>query len=347
MQSNRRWRCFESAGSLMILGFAITSAHAAPITIPGYTVTDLGAGTPTFSTDASGNGVLNAPNGQVYAFPQTPNSVLTPGQGIAANFPVLGAAPVADSNTYGNPANAFNYIQSAVMNANGVVVAIDDSGVNGHYGTGSVYVVQLNANGSWGPSMAVWSGNEQFIISSNIYIHANLVTGVNNLNQVLGTIGIDPLYGQATNVVLYNVNSHSLTDLDTLFYKSAAGGIYQSKGDYVINQPIALDDDGRILLGATRFDPNDGLTPTTLLLTPDGLSSDPSRGPRPRARCAGHRPPGDRWLRCAPAPGASSSFLKGIKPGVRLMLCYQYKSCRSLFLPNRDKRAIMVLDSVD
>ena len=69
MRRHRRWRRLETAVVIVTLGLVAMSAHADPITIPGYTVTDLGAGTPTLSTDANGTGVLNAPNGQILCFP--------------------------------------------------------------------------------------------------------------------------------------------------------------------------------------------------------------------------------------------------------------------------------------
>jgi PEP-CTERM motif len=270
MRRNRSWLGLEPGVMILILGSVLSSAQADPITIPGYTVTDLGAGTPTLSTDANGNGVLNAPNGQVYAFSQTSNATLTPGQGVMANFPLPFAAPVNDPNTYGNPLFAFAYVQSATMNANGTVVAIEDWGVNGHYGFSEAYVVQSNGNGSWGAPVTIWQGNEQFFnvppVSS-----ANLVTGINNLNQVLGSAGIGGPQNDITDATLYNTSSHTLVDLSVLL--GAAG--------FANDQPIALDADGRILLSATEFSQTLGPTQTNILLTPDGLPAAPLEVPAP------------------------------------------------------------------
>ncbi len=80
---------FHSVPLAALLSFVASTASADPITIPGYTVTDVGSGTSTFSTGASGNGILNAPNGQSYAFQQPSGTILTPGQGIAAGIPLL------------------------------------------------------------------------------------------------------------------------------------------------------------------------------------------------------------------------------------------------------------------
>lgn len=279
MRRIRNWRWFEPAFALMILGWLLGPAHADPITIPGYTVTNLGSGTPTFSTLPNGTGVLNAPNGQWYRWDPTSNTTLTPGQGIMASFPLPYAAPVNDPNTYGNPLNAFAVVQSATMNSNGTVVAIEDWGVSGHYDFSEAYAVQRNANGSWGPSTAIWSGNMQFNFVWPTY-GWNLVVGFNNLNQILGNMSTNGGYSSFMDAALYNLNSHTLVDLNQLFYSPSASGVSQLGDAFIINQPIALDNAGRILLNATAYDPS---TETgysfDVLLTPDGLSAAPLEVP--------------------------------------------------------------------
>jgi hypothetical protein len=270
MRRNRDSRSLKIAASLVILGFAAASAQADPITIPGYTVTDLGTVTPTIATGANGSGVLNATNGQVYAFPQTPNSVLPSGLGHMPNLPLPFSAPVNDPNTYGNPANAFAYVQSAVMNANGVVAAVESSGVGGHYGIDTAFVVQMNSNGSWSLPIQIWQGNPQFLSVPPVF-PGNLVVGINNLNQILGSMGTG---GQdnSTDAMLYNVNSHAVTDLSTQLLAVGYNNL----------QPLALDDDGRILLSATSFSQSlHSLTTDNLLLIPDDLSSAPLEFPAP------------------------------------------------------------------
>jgi hypothetical protein len=267
MRRNRGWQFLTSMVLLVILASVVTSAHADPITIPGYTVTDFGTVTPAFATDGDGNRVLNAPNGQVYAFPRTPYTVLPSGPGIS-NLPLPISAPINDPSTHGNPANAFAYVQGADMNANGVVAAIEASGVTGHNGINTAFIEQMNANGSWSSPVQIWRGNEQFL--SSPVASGNLVAGINNLNQVLGSMGSGP--SNSIDAMLYNVNSHSLTDLSAQLL--AVG--------YNSAQPIALDDDGRILLSATSFSTSlNTLTTDNLLLTPDGLSSSPLEVPAP------------------------------------------------------------------
>jgi hypothetical protein len=259
----------------LLLGPAATLAHADPLTIPGYTVTDLGYGTTTFSTEANGTGVLNAPNGQIYAFAQTDNTVLTPGQGILANAPLPTSAIIDGSGLYGNGANTFGYIQSAVMNANGIIAATDDWGIEGRWAFGSAYFLQINANGSLSPSSGLWTSN---IIQDEPFIYSNVITGLNNLNQILGSVGVDPTRAIDTDAVLYNVNSHTLTDLTQLFASSStATWLTRYNG----LQPIALDNDGRILVSASAFNPNIGGWQTNLLLTPNGLSASPLEVPAP------------------------------------------------------------------
>jgi hypothetical protein len=270
MRSTRSWQGLELVVVLVILGSVSTSSHADPITIPGYTVTDLGAGTPTFSTDANGNGILNAPNGQIYAFPQTPNMVLPSGPGTTSNLPLPISAPVNSPATNGNPENAFAYVQSAVMNTNGVVAAIEAYGVNGHYGIPTAFVVQPNANGSWSVPVQIWQGAEQFMSVPPVP-SGNLVVGINNLNQVLGVMTIG-LSDNNTETALYNLNSHSLIDLSAQLITLGYSNV----------NPVALDDDGRILLSAISFSPSiNSLTTDNLLLTPDGLSSGPLEIPAP------------------------------------------------------------------
>jgi hypothetical protein len=267
MRRNRRWLGLEPAVMILILGSVLSSAQADPITIPGYTVTDLGAGTPTFSTDASGNGVLNAPNGQLYAFPQTPNTVLTPGQGIMSSFPQLEPPPHNPSEDYGNPAYDLSYVSSAIMNSNGVVAAMNFAGISGHENWYNEYAIQLNPNGTWGQPALVFSGS----FGSAGAPEPFKVVGLSLSNEIL--IFNNFTNSQANEALVYNVNSHTLTDLFSL--------LSASNLPYYNLVPIAIDDDGRILLGASELNQTAGWTQTNLLLTPDGLSAAPLEVPAP------------------------------------------------------------------
>jgi hypothetical protein len=123
---NRRGSLAVAFVSLM-LGATVLTVHAEPITIPGYTVTDLGPGTPTFSTDAKGHGVLNALKCQISAFSQTNDTTLNTGPGTTTPVPLLVPAPINDPFTYGIPAYAFASVESALVNSNGVVAVTEES----------------------------------------------------------------------------------------------------------------------------------------------------------------------------------------------------------------------------
>jgi hypothetical protein len=78
-----------------------------------------------------------------------------------------------------------------------------------------------------------------------------------------------PRFGVAVNSLM---NSHTLIDLSAQLITLGYSNV----------NPIALDDDGRILLSAISFSPSmNHLTTDSLLLTPDGLSSDPLEIPAP------------------------------------------------------------------
>jgi hypothetical protein len=252
--------CSRILTAIVLLSVAVSPALADPMP-PSYTLTDLGAGNAAFSTDASGNGIVIAPGGQVgYAFPRTQIGLPNGGLGNAANFPLAQPAPVWDPMTYGNPSNAYSYSQGGLMNANGIAVAVDYYGVTDHYATGEAYFVQRNADGSWGIPVAMWYGQGQFPFGSSV--PGVSIEGINKLNQVLGTMTGNMLRG-ATDAALYNIYTGKLTDLSNLGPLS---------GHYSNVQPIGIDDLGRILLEAT---PVNGGPEHALLLTPDGVTSDP------------------------------------------------------------------------
>ncbi|MGP0067099.1 MAG: hypothetical protein ACLQGP_26335 [Isosphaeraceae bacterium] len=281
--------CYRLAMMIALFGVAVSKAQADSMT-PSYSVTDLGSGTitataangstiaidPTFgysgggnqilSADANGSPIASISNGQsTYAFNLSPATVLNPNQPSMANFPLIQPAPVDSPFTYGNPSYAFSTISSAIENANGIVVATDYAGVNGHYEQGEAYYVQQNPGGTWSLPVSMWSGNS--LIFPMVAGGGMSVTGLNNLNQVLGTMGADPIHEIATDTVLYNINNHNLTDLSTY--------LLSLPQPYFDVSPLAIDDQGRILLSAVSFSDTTGFSQDTLLLTPDGVSSDP------------------------------------------------------------------------
>jgi hypothetical protein len=139
-------------------------------------------------------------------------------------------------------------------------------------GTSEVYDVTKNPDGSWSNPTTLWSGGTQYSGSPDPGMSS--ITGVNKLNEILGA-GVDPTIsgGALPQTYLYNANTNSLLNLSTL-------AVLQSSG-WINVMPIAIDDQGRILLEAAP-PPTSGSGPEhTLLLTPQGVSSDPLEVPAP------------------------------------------------------------------
>jgi hypothetical protein len=262
MRMSRGWSGSHLVVATILLSAATSAAHADPITSDGYTITDLGPGTPTFSTDSNGNGIVIAPNGQMaYSFPETANTVLTPGQGIMANFPQFPATRGAGD--YGNPAYDYNNVLGGAMNSSGLAVVTDQAGVAGHGYTISEIAIQRNADGSWGQPVTVVSSTEQYEGGGLRDLTTALLS---KSNQILAynVPGGSSIY----HPFLYNFNTSSTTDLMKV--------LTSVNSSYVSLQPIAIDDLGRILFTATSQNPGLFLpTQTNLLFTPVGVSSDP------------------------------------------------------------------------
>src|SRR4051812_15417047 len=87
---------------------AVNASTAAADAILTYSVADLGAGYAQLAKDASGKGIVIAPDGlNTYAFPRTENRLGDPCE-IMEALPKLNNAPVWDPMTYGNPKNAYS-----------------------------------------------------------------------------------------------------------------------------------------------------------------------------------------------------------------------------------------------
>ena len=194
-----------------------------------------------------------------YPFTLTPTTPLNAVQAMMTSFPLAQVAPVNGNGTYGNPANAYStLVGPALTNANGIVAAINQAGVNGHESTEVAEYSQRNPNGSWSTPVVIWTGSIQFSQVPN----GVAITGINNANQIIGTASLS--YAGEWNALLYNVNTRTLTNLSTL---PALTG-------YINILPIAIDDQGRILAEASPT-PGYGSSEQTFLLTPTGVSSEP------------------------------------------------------------------------
>jgi hypothetical protein len=254
--------------SALFVGSVCVRAQADPILVQGYTLTDLGAGSPTFATDASGNEIVITPDGHTgYAFPQIGKTSFSgvSGQGVLAKIPLLDPPPTNSPDTYGNPANAFAYIQSAVMNAKGMAAVLEVTGVAGHWYQGDTYYVQENANGSWGTPVRIFSGPTDFDGSAQ-NSHASVqqlgisIAGINNLGQVLGFLQTGPQSWQSGPFV-YNINTQTSVQLGNL------------NGNYLNVQPTAIADNRELLLQGQPV--ATGGPDHTLLLSPDGSPPTP------------------------------------------------------------------------
>src|SRR5262249_33194708 len=156
-----------------------------------------------------------------------------------ADFPLADPAPVNRGDTYGNPRNAYSLVETSLMNPNGIVAAIDSAGVYGHSEWNTIYYSQRNSDGSWGSPVVMWRGSTQF--GQGPVIGGASITGINKLNQVLGWVQPDGNYA-VPQPVLYDINSRSLINL--------ASYLASQPQPYHDIRPIALDDQGRILLQA-------------------------------------------------------------------------------------------------
>lgn len=250
-----------------LLGVPFASARAD--NIPAYTVTDLGTGTAQVSTDADGNGIVVAPDGQrTYTFPNTNNSLANL-ESVLPLIPPLYNAPIHNPMTYGDPNNAYSYIKDGFLNENGLFVGRNLFGVGGHVaGAGSIVVAsQRQADGTFDPLSFLWS-------SPN-----NASTGgqtaeakfLNNRDQVLGLAGLpyDPNSYYSKNFYLFDMRSNTRTDLKELL------------PNWQLDDELGLDDQGRMLLLAHVWDAQEGARYHSLLLTPTNLLGDPVTVPEP------------------------------------------------------------------
>jgi hypothetical protein len=109
----------------------------------------------------------------------------------------------------------------------------------------------------------MWSGIIQF---GQGPVGGASITGINNLNQVLGQMSVQP--NALADAVVFKIKSNSLTDLSTYLLAQGYNNVI----------PLAIDDLGRILVEA-----GEGVSggEHLLVLSPDGVSSGPLVVPVP------------------------------------------------------------------
>jgi hypothetical protein len=163
--------------------------------------------------------------------------------------------------------NAYSYSYIINMNNSGLAVGVNRYGVESHRGGTIAFLTQIQANGSWGTPIYLWSGSpsQPSSYGSPPTVH---ISGISSNGQVLGYGVESALYDYPSSpsiLFYYDIKYHSLINISKLFNSMTWGG-------------AQLDDDGRVLVQAAK-----GITgdPHTLLLVPDGVSVDPPPVPEP------------------------------------------------------------------
>ena len=271
----------------VIFSLAMVAPTAGAASIPAYTVTDLGPGSwdtkPQYMLANTGTtGTLTAPSGAAYAFVRTDNLVSNP-QTILDALPPLTNAPVHSPATNGNPNYAFSYFSTngVFLNNQGEFVGTDMVGVDGHSASAMSIIdaATRRPDGSFGSLTPVsWTPVNFFNLTPENTIAK--VLDLNNAGQILGVdMGKNPSiadFNTGPDFFMYDLKTGVRTELASLLPAGWNMDGYDS-------QPIALDDQGRILLFASspvepgQSNPVDHL----LLLTPAGLSSNPIPAPEP------------------------------------------------------------------
>ncbi len=285
-----------AAGTLSV---AMIAPAAEAASIPAYTVTDLGAdrtgpyGIPVVTgTGGGASAIFSAPTGadatvtsfdgkDVYAFPRTDNQVAS--SSFFANLPTLvnpfTSAPISTlpDAAYGNPNNIY-YIYSGpiFLNANGVAVATELSGVYGHIALAGSYVdtFQRQANGTF-----VAQGSA--VQSPNNYSTGGVIAqalDLNNRDQLLGmTVPVNQLGLQANSYPIFlltDLHTGAVTNLQDLM----PAGWHLDPGQ------MELDDQGQIVVYAdntSEWQKSGVYDEHAFLLTPAGLSTNPIPAPEP------------------------------------------------------------------
>jgi hypothetical protein len=241
-----------------------------------YTVIDLGfseSSNRPYKTPGP-NGVLTSAGGQVYAFPQTftGNNISTP-----ANFPLADPVP---SSTGEAPGMGYSYINGGVsLYPNGIAVATNWYSYSAYNAPGysweraDIYYVQRNPDGSWGQPSVLISANQN--IGSGAGWWPNVSVQLSKSGDVLEfrsfTSGATAV---PNDVAVYNIYTHSYTDLSTLPALVNAG--------YSNLRADLIDDNGDILVWANhQTNPNGPVTDDLVLLIPQSSSSNPNPAASP------------------------------------------------------------------
>ncbi|APW60025.1 hypothetical protein [Paludisphaera borealis] len=245
---------------------AFSAHHAKASPTLSYNIVNLGPMTsdaPIYGEDPDG-GLVFAVNGAAWRFNPSSYSPIDT-TGLPTTLPTY-----SGFMDYGNPDNDYHYLSKGYQNASGFTVYTESSGVYGH----SVGQTVLNAGQA--PfsvdSLAKTIGGTASIPPGGGSYYRNgpgfVVAGINSLNQVLFS---NPGYYWPTGatVNLYDSRSGSVVDL-----AQTIGYAYSPS----LTIPLALDEQGRILLSLPR---SDGSGTDLLLLSPTDLPIGPVAIPEP------------------------------------------------------------------
>jgi hypothetical protein len=260
---------FRLLMAITLIVAMVSTVHAEPIP-PTYSVADLGSGSATYSKDASGNGIVIAPDGRTaYAFPQTftGTSISTP-----TSFPILDPVPSGLPATQpGYTAFGYSNVQGVTLYPNGIATATDLVGYSSQPGSSwdrhDLYYVPRNPDGSWGQPVAILQGLP--VTGQVIGGNTSTILGLSKTGNILmSESGYGPT-GYVNSASVFNINTQTSTNLTTF--------PILVNNNYSNIQAIAIDDQGRILVDATHpgNSPSQPYTEDTLLLTPSGVTSDP------------------------------------------------------------------------
>ena len=184
--------------------------------------------------------------------------------------------------TYGNPRFAYSYLESSgvFLNKAGEFAATDLVGVAGHAASSgsSVYTATRQADGSYtqtrqadgsfAPLTPLWSTRDNFYSGGQVA----RVLDLNNSGQMLGVDSGMWMYYGGRDFFVYDLHTRIRTELAPLL----------PPGWIIARPPIAIDDQGRVLLYADKpYVPGSNTPAELLLLTPAGLASGPIATPEP------------------------------------------------------------------
>ena len=203
--------------------------------------------------DLATSQLASVSNGQVSnAFATTPDTMLVQGQAVLSNVPSN-----LDNGALTGPFGYSGPEVSGFSNANGiaaVVVSFQVANYGSAYQISSIYPIGSNGQVDWSQGTTITTSPN----NNGLTPGYTAIAGINTANQALVATGFD---NHPYDTLVYSLRSSSVTDLDKLSAITSVG--------YYDLKPIAIDDQGQLLVTATLDTPT-GPVFDTLLLTLNG-----------------------------------------------------------------------------